>query len=185
MNNQSVTDTLVQIEPVGAIFNIDSITIENFIEDYLANHDIAIEAARVSVKRDGRGERLRIFAFFKANSPDIMGKEALNIPVEFRSKLKAGKYSISYKLSKALQPLTDNYELLNFDSKGIVAIQLNEFLVSALMLSADLRTQQITIHEIQQLKHDRCVVSIIKQNKFENKNADIRGDLFSNIASRI
>jgi transcriptional regulator of aromatic amino acid metabolism len=186
-NNQnqqnSIMDTAVSIDPVAVIYNIENDVVENFVYNYL--NDIkqidGVAAVRLNVVRDGnRNPQLSLYAFLDNRSKDVFSNMK-NVPEHLRRKMDMGGFRATDKLNKALSPIVRETKIFTDPRNKVVYIKLDVFKVFGLMLAADRRAHYLTVSEVMKLKKQRSITTVIKSNKFIDKNDDDSFDRYSNI----
>lgn len=182
-HENSIMDTAVSIDPVAVIYNIENDVVENFVYNYL--NDIkgidGVAAVRLNVVRDGnRNPQLSLYAFLHNNSKDVF-TNMKNVPEHLRRKMDMGGYRAGDKLNKALSPIIRENKIYSDGRNKVVYVKLDVFKVFGLMLAADRRAHYLTVSEVMKLKKSRSITTVIKSNKFIDKNDDDSFDRYSNI----
>jgi hypothetical protein len=187
-NNQvekSIVETAVSIEPVAVVYNLENDAVENFVYNYL-NQIKGVEgiaAARLAVVRDGnRNPELSLYVFIDQRSKEVF-TSMQNVPEHLRRKMDVGGYRASEKLHKALLPIVREYKIVSDGRNKLVYVKLDVFKVLGLMLAADPRKHNLIVTEVLKLKKGRSVTTVIKSNRYVDKD-DNRGDKYLDIIER-
>lgn len=166
-----LTDTLVEIDPVGAVYTVDSETISQFVVEYLASKDIT-DAGPVIVDVADAPNGVRsasLVLFFRQGSRSIETQRN-QLPRHMRHRAGHTGYRASSELTRALQPMlssNDRHPKVAF-AKGFYAVELDIFHVLAMMLAADPNVHTLQITEIGQFKR-QTVLTVFKMKKFVNR----------------
>lgn len=185
MTNQiqnKLFQTTVDIDPVAVVYNVQNEDIENFVFNYLSNarNIDGVAAVRVHVVRDGnKNPEVSLYLFLDMNSNDVFSS-LKNVPEHLRSKMDVGGFRASEKLFNALKPIVKDFKLSADPKEKLVYIKLDIFKVLGLMLAAERGKHNIVISEVVKLKKKRSILTVIKSNKFIDKD-DASFDKFASI----
>lgn len=185
MTNQiqnKLFQTTVDIDPVAVVYNVQNEDIENFVFNYLSNarNIDGVVAVRVHVVRDGnKNPEVSLYLFLDMNSNDVFSN-LKNVPEHLRSKMDVGGFRASEKLFNALKPIVKDFKLSADPKEKLVYTKLDIFKVLGLMLAAERGKHNIVISEVVKLKKKRSILTVIKSNKFIDKD-DASFDKFASI----
>ena len=185
MTNQiqnKLFQTTVDIDPVAVVYNVQNEDIENFVFNYLSNarNIDGVAAVRVHVVRDGnKNPEVSLYLFLDMNSNDVFSN-LKNVPEHLRSKMDVGGFRASEKLFNALKPIVKDFKLSADPKEKLVYTKLDIFKVLGLMLAAERGKHNIVISEVVKLKKKRSILTVIKSNKFIDKD-DASFDKFASI----
>lgn len=179
-NNNNLINTNINVEPVGAIFNVTTSTIEEAIYKYFEKAGInGIAAVRIQPRKNGTNPEILCYAFFNKDSEDVISNVS-NIPSAFRNKMGSSGYRPSEKLVRALKGVARNNNNLGVQ-RDLVYAKLDIFKCLALALNCDPRVHYITINEILTVKKDNnCIISVIKSLKYTTGNSS-NADKYSKV----
>lgn len=185
MTNQiqnKLFQTTTDIDPVAVVYNVQNEDIENFVFNYLSNarNIDGVAAVRVHVVRDGnKNPEVSLYLFLDMNSNDVFSN-LKNIPEHLRSKMDVGGFRASEKLFNALKPIVKDFKLSADPKEKLVYIKLDIFKVLGLMLAAERGKHNVVVSEVVKLKKKRSILTVIKSNKFIDKD-DASFDKFASI----
>ena len=165
-------ETTVDIDPVAVVYNVQNDDIENFVYNYLtsARNIDGVAAVRVHVVRDGnKNPEVSLYLFMDMNSNDVFSN-LKNVPEHLRSKMDIGGFRASEKLFNALKPIVKDFKLSADPKEKLVYTKLDIFKVLGLMLAAERGKHNIVISEVVKLKKKRSILTVIKSNKFIDKD---------------
>jgi hypothetical protein len=175
-------ETTVDIDPVAVVYNVQNDDIENFVYNYLTNarNIDGVAAVRVHVVRDGnKNPEVSLYLFLDMNSNDV-SSNLKNVPEHLRNKMDVSGFRASEKLFNALKPIVKDFKLSADPKEKLVYTKLDIFKVLGLMLAADRGKHNIVVSEVVKLKKKRSILTVIKSNKFIDKE-DASFDKFANI----
>ena len=165
-------ETTVDIDPVAVVYNVQNDDIENFVYNYLtsARNIDGVAAVRVHVVRDGnKNPEVSLYLFLDMSSSDVFSN-LKNVPEHLRNKLDVGGFRASEKLFNALKPIVKDFKLSADPKEKLVYTKLDIFKVLGLMLAAERGKHNIVISEVVKLKKKRSILTVIKSNKFIDKD---------------
>lgn len=165
-------ETTVDIDPVAVVYNVQNDDIENFVYNYLTNarNIDGVAAVRVHVIRDGnKNPEVSLYLFLDMSSSDVFSN-LKNVPEHLRNKMDVGGFRASEKLFNALKPIVKDFKLSADPKEKLVYTKLDIFKVLGLMLAADRSKHYIVISEVVKLKKKRSILTVVKSNKFIDKD---------------
>lgn len=165
-------ETTVDIDPVAVVYNVQNDDIENFVYNYLTNarNIDGVAAVRVHVVRDGnKNPEVSLYLFLDMSSSDVFSN-LKNVPEHLRNKMDVGGFRASEKLFNALKPIVKDFKLSADPKEKLVYTKLDIFKVLGLMLAADRSKHYIVISEVVKLKKKRSILTVVKSNKFIDKD---------------
>jgi hypothetical protein len=175
MTNQiqnKLFETTVDIDPVAVVYNVQNDDIENFVYNYLTNarNIDGVAAVRVHVVRDGnKNPEVSLYLFLDMSSSDVFSN-LKNVPEHLRNKMDVGGFRASEKLFNALKPIVKDFKLSADPKEKLVYTKLDIFKVLGLMLAAERGKHNIVVSEVVKLKKKRSILTVIKSNKFIDKD---------------
>lgn len=165
-------ETTIDIDPVAVVYNVQNDDIENFVYNYLTNarNIDGVAAVRVHVVRDGnKNPEVSLYLFLDMSSSDVFSN-LKNVPEHLRNKMDVGGFRASEKLFNALKPIVKDFKLSADPKEKLVYTKLDIFKVLGLMLAADRSKHNIVVSEVVKLKKKRSILTVIKSNKFIDKD---------------
>lgn len=165
-------ETTVDIDPVAVVYNVQNDDIENFVYNYLTNarNIDGVAAVRVHVVRDGnKNPEVSLYLFLDMSSSDVFSN-LKNVPEHLRNKMDVGGFRASEKLFNALKPIVKDFKLSAAPKEKLVYTKLDIFKVLGLMLAAERGKHNIVVSEVVKLKKKRSILTVIKSNKFIDKD---------------
>ena len=156
--------TTIDIDPIGAFYNIDTDTVQKFTVEYFNALGISgVHSAGFKIIRDGREKpNVQLFAFFKEDSDDIIDNLG-NIPKHVRKNMQSEGFRPTETLKRALHPVTKHKEMGKIDN--IVFVKLDIFKILGFMLDVS-RDYKLSIVEVTRLSKNTAVLSIVKMENF-------------------
>lgn len=164
-----LTDTLVDVQPVGVVYNITRHTIEDFVYGYLANTKAIdkLEAVRADVRKTPQfGWVVDIYAFISPNSSHVISK-SMQVESIITQHMDSTGFKSSRQLQEALSKIAKDTRLMK-TGKGNspLAVRLDTYKVLSLMLALDPYRHDLIIPEVKTIKKEGFVATVIKQEQF-------------------
>lgn len=186
-NKASVTHTLVQVEPVATVYNLDSEDVQGFLLQYFEGEGIkSLEAVRlVPVRQDKRYPEAKVYAFFDMNSTETVNRRNNNIPQALQNKMDQGGTRLSSKVFNAVKPLIQGkprVSVQNSQGQRLAFVELDIFLVVGMMLAARQGVHELNITEVKALRNS-TLLTVIKSKAF-SKRGNTQSDRFLNIIEK-
>jgi len=179
-------DRNADIEPIGVVYNVTGAAIEEFVYNYLTRlKEIdGVAAVRAHVIRDGsQRPEVTLYVFLQSNSKDVASNMG-NIPDHIKKKMDEGSYRASEKLKKAMYPLCKELKI-GVHPERLLYVKCDVFKTLGIMFAADPKVHSITIPEVVKLKKKNSIITVVKTNKFIDKEDASSFDKFSQIIERM
>lgn len=182
-----VTDTLVDVAPVGVVFNLTNKAIEDFVYEYLAVEKgiDKFEAVRVLVEKTAQhGYIIQVYGFISPDSTDVK-TNTMHVNSLIKERMDNTSYKTSQNLQQALSRVCKDTRLM-VTGKGNntpLAIRLDTFKVLSLMLAVDPYKHELFITEVKPMKKGTSVATVIKKEKFIDGTED-RGDKYTSLVQK-
>lgn len=175
--------TVPDLKPVAVVYNITNKTIEDYVFNYISTKGIDVEAVKSLYKKTPNGFGIDTFAFFAPESKDIKSQGYLTNSI-ISERIDTTSYTISQTLMNVLRRITDDTRVYSGGKKNhILYIKLNMEKVFRLMFAVTPNRYDITIPEIQHLKNDTFIASVIKREVFPKGESS--GDKYIDAVRRI
>ena len=164
-----LTETLVDVQPVGVVFNITKQTIEDFVYGYLANTKgiDKFETVRATVRKTPQyGWVIDVYAFISPNSSDVQSK-SMQVESIITQHMDSTGFKSSKRLQEALSKISKDTRLMK-TGKGNspLAVKLDTYKILCLMLALDPYRHDLIIPEVKTVKKNGFVATVIKQEQF-------------------
>ena len=180
--SNNLLDKVVNIQPVGVVYNLSGSDLKEFVLNYLNKMGISgIASVGTNMLRAGSSRpEIGLYVILETSSVDVTSNMR-NIPSHIRKKMEGGGYRPSEKLKQALIPICKDIRLVTKDR--YVIIKCDVFKVLALMFKADPRVHTLSIPEVAKIKGD-CIFTLIKGSKFVGE-PEKGGDKFARLISEM
>lgn len=164
-----LTDTLVDVQPVGVVYNITRQTIEDFVFNYLSSTKgiDKLETVRADVRKHPQfGWVVDIYAFISPNSTHVLSK-SMQVESIITQHMDSTGFKSSKQLQEALSKIAKDTRLIK-TGKGNspLAVRLDTYKVLCLMLALDPYRHDLIIPEVKTVKKGSFVATVIKQEQF-------------------
>lgn len=163
-----VMDKIVDIDPIGAVYNVTNTQIEEFVDSYLTNTKgiQGVQVVRLIVHHEGdiyRGVQpdISFILFLDLNSPDVVS-DLNKIPHHLRKLMGPSSLQASQKLTEALAPITREFNMGASTRDDVAYVQLDLFKVLGLMFAARRNIHQIRVMDVKQTGKNRSIFMIAK-----------------------
>jgi|HigsolmetaAR204D_1030405.scaffolds.fasta_scaffold00765_17 hypothetical protein len=170
-----VMERVVDIDPIGAIYNVTNKQIEEFVESYL--RDVkgirGVETARLFVHNEGHIEKgvapdLNFILFMDLNSEDIVS-DINRIPQHLRKLMAPSSLQPSQKLVDALLPITKGLNLDASVKDNIAYAHLDLIKVLALMFAVKRGIHMVRVLDVKRVGKNNCVFMVAKIQSLSEK----------------
>lgn len=160
----NLLDKVVNIDPVGVIYNMTGDMVEDFVEQYLYSKGVdGVSAVKVHVKNEGRNNPyIAVYLFMNKDSKFIVS-EIQSIPKVLRDKIDKVNISMSDDFKKIIAPLAGNDIESGRAEGNDYFVKLNIFRVIGMMLAVDRRKHSLTIMDAKKFpKGGNSLFSVMK-----------------------
>jgi len=185
--SNNLLETNVEIDPVGVVYNITGSAVEEFLYSYLVDtcKIDRVSGVRTNVVRDGSARpEMSLYVFIDDKSRDV-NTGMHKISSALASRMEEGNYQISPELKEAMQPICRDFKINSNPREHVIYFKCSIFKVIGIMFAVDPRSQAITISEIARIKKRDSILTVIKTNKFLDREDSGGLDKLQNIISRI
>lgn len=168
---KSITDTLVNIEPSGVVFNITNDIVEEFVENYLTKKGVTgIASVRMQVRNEGRtNPNVALYLFLNQNSSSFESNSHA-VPELLKGKIDKVQVNLKDEFKQTLYPICgSNIESGKADGREYY-VKLNIFRVVGLMLAADPDKHTLVISDAKILPNNASIISVLKGTSYYYNN---------------
>lgn len=165
-----LTDALIDVQPVGVVYNITKQTIEDFVYNYLSNTKgiDKFEAVRAEVRKTPQfGLVIDIYGFISPSSSHVTSK-SMKVNSIITQQMDSTSFKTSSELQSALSKIAKDTRLIKTGkgSGAPLAVRLDTYKVLSLMLAVDPYRHELAITEVKQMKKNSFAATVIKQETF-------------------
>lgn len=164
-----LTDTLVDVQPVGVVYNITRQTIEDFVFDYLSNTKgiDKMDTVRADVRKTQVGWVIEIYGFILPSSSHVTSK-SMQVQSIITQHMDSSSFKSSRQLQDALAKISKDTRLIKVGkgNNASLAFKLDTYKVLSLMLALDPYKHELNIPEVKPIKKGGFVATVIKQETF-------------------
>lgn len=173
--SSDLVSTNVNINPVGAVFNITSNLVEDFMFDYLRKQRGLTSVIKVICSsRPSRGvTRIHVHVALDLNNDEVISNMK-DVAEDIRRRMRGSNFTPGEKVQKVLGPLIQDgiieMETRARDNFGIV--EIDTFRVLGLMLDVDHNKHRISIPDVHGTDgKNKFIFTAIKREKFVDRNS--------------
>lgn len=180
-----LTDALVDVQPVGIVYNLTKQVIEDFVYNYLANTKgiDKFEAVRADVRKTPQfGLVIDVFGFISPSSSHVISK-SMRVESIIKEQMDSSSFKTSSELQAALSKVAKDTRLLRTGKGNPLAVRLDTYKILSLMLAVDPYKHELAITEVKQMKRGNFVATVVKQETYP-KSEERGGDKYSDLVRR-
>lgn len=178
-----LTESLVDVEPVGVVYNLTSKIVEDFTMNYLANtkHIDGVDGCRVVMEKGQAGtDVISVYLFINQRSNDVNSKE-YKVNSIIREKISNSTYTTSQNLQSALGRICRDSRLIAGKGRGLLVAKGDIFKILAMMLAVDPYRHEIQIMEMARTGKGVILTAIKKERVSEGEGKDKYMDIINRI----
>ncbi|MMZ42253.1 hypothetical protein D1872_37730 [compost metagenome] len=187
-NITQLSETAIDIKPVGVTFGVTDGMVVDFVTSYLREKGINSLFATVAIsERAGKqSPRLVFSAIFNIDGREIFTDNAdLNIAPFLRNQMDSSNLQANKSLYDAMRALVgDRFKLQRIDNKRC-GITLDVFRVLGLMLGASQRSHELHVVQVEPTGGNHFIAYVMKKQKYVSAVSSNSTDDLAEIALRL